>query len=454
VRARPFSLALAVAAAFAAGGCGETLVDHTGVSILQSAATCGAGQIVCNGECVTQSVALCGGCNTACPAAPAHAAEVCTLTGVGGHGGSCDFTCDAGLLRCGDACCAPGLVATGATFSCATTATGTEVHCFGAGNVGQLGDGGAASRSTSALVGHFATPVTALSAGGNHACAISGATTYCWGDGAAFGASGSVLSPQAVPALAGASAISASPTHTCAVVGASAVCVGQVPGAGGGSPALGGAALAVAAGSQFSCALVSTGTGSAAVKCWGDDTYGQLGDATSGSASPTAVQVGAGLIASSVTHLAAGTHHACAGTPAPSAGAALWCWGDNSFNQLGTATGALLGPTLNSRVKKGILALAGADRSSCATESDVGGGGDVLSCWGNDSALLATTTGEPIQLQAATTAYAFAAGGSHLCFVNTLVSPARLQCLGANGAGQLGNGTTTGSLSAVSVIDR
>lgn len=453
MRARPLTLAVALAAGLAAGGCGDTLVDHAGVSILQNPATCGDGQIVCDGTCVTQSVAQCGGCGVACPAAPANATETCSLVGPGGHDGVCGYSCDAGLLRCASGCCAPALVAAGGSFSCVTTTTG-EVHCFGAGDVGQLGNGAAGDRATSAVLRGFSAPVTALAAGGAHACAISGGQTLCWGNGTAFGASGAVLDPQAVPALAGATAISAGASHTCGLVAGQAVCVGGTAGTGAGTPALGGTALAVAAGDRFSCALVDQGSGAAAVKCWGVDTFGQLGDGVSGTASATPLQVGSGVVATSVTSLAAGARHACAGTPSPSANAALWCWGDNASSQLGAVTGAILGPTENTRVKKAIVRLAGGDHATCAMENDPGGGGNVLSCWTADGQLLATTTGEPIQIAASTSDYAFSAGAAHVCFVDAVQTPARLKCFGAGARGALGDGGTAGSLAPVLVVDR
>jgi hypothetical protein len=451
-------LAALVALSAAALGCGETLVDHSGARFFTEApvTTCGDNLILCNGACVAQTAARCGACDHACPAAPANATEACFPTGPGGHAGTCDFTCDPGLLRCASGCCAPALVAAGGAFSCATTTTG-EVHCFGAGDVGQLGNGGVLDRATSAVVGGFAAPVSTLAAGGAHACAISGGQTLCWGNGAAFGASGAVLDPQVVPALAGATAISAGVSHTCGIVGAQAVCVGGTAATGAGTPALGGAALAVAAGDRFSCALVDQGAGNAAVKCWGIDTFGQLGDGVSGSASATPLQVGSGVVAANVSHLAAGARHACAGTANPATtNQTLWCWGDNAANQLGAVAGALLGPTLNGRVKKPILRLAAGDHATCAMEDDAGGGGRALSCWTSDALLLGTSnTGEPIHVTASVADYAFSAGGAHVCFVDALQSPARLKCFGAGARGQLGNGGTASSpLSPVLVVDR
>jgi alpha-tubulin suppressor-like RCC1 family protein len=83
------------------------------------------------------------------------------------------------------------------------------------------------------------------------------------------------------------------------------------------------------AGCNFTVALTTTGT----VLAWGDNTFGQLGDGTTGGTSPTPVrvQVPAGV---TVTAVRAGCRHALALT---SAGQVL-AWGDNTFGQLGDGT--------------------------------------------------------------------------------------------------------------------
>jgi alpha-tubulin suppressor-like RCC1 family protein len=61
--------------------------------------------------------------------------------------------------------------------------------------------------------------------------------------------------------------------------------------------------------------------------CWGDDTYGQLGDGTTDSGwLPRRVELDASLRA-----IATGGHHTCAIDEHDE----LWCWGDNSRGQLG-----------------------------------------------------------------------------------------------------------------------
>ena len=80
----------------------------------------------------------------------------------------------------------------------------------------------------------------------------------------------------------------------------------------------------IVVGTDFSCAL----TGSGDVWCWGDNTYGQLGIGTT-TMSNVPVQV-TGL--SNITSLSAGSSHVCA----IDSSNALWCWGHNDHGQLGT----------------------------------------------------------------------------------------------------------------------
>ena len=90
--------------------------------------------------------------------------------------------------------------------------------------------------------------------------------------------------------------------------------------------ALPGLAVRVAVGGDHACALLSSG----AAYCWGDNSYGQLG--RTGGSSTTPVAVSGGFVFSS---LSAGQYHTCgieAGT------GAVGCWGANWAGQLGDGT--------------------------------------------------------------------------------------------------------------------
>src|SRR5688500_19029379 len=87
-------------------------------------------------------------------------------------------------------------------------------------------------------------------------------------------------------------------------------------------------AATIAVGTQHTCMVTAAG----GVKCWGDNSRGQLGAPSAGAFSPVPVDV-TGL-ASGVISVAAGGAHTCA-VLNPSA---VKCWGSNNAGQLGDGT--------------------------------------------------------------------------------------------------------------------
>jgi alpha-tubulin suppressor-like RCC1 family protein len=89
---------------------------------------------------------------------------------------------------------------------------------------------------------------------------------------------------------------------------------------------LDGNALAVAAGSDHTCAVTEGG-----VECWGRNIFGQLGTGVWTDSFTPARVIGFSLTAVSIV---SGSRHTCALTSA----GGVRCWGRNSYGQLGDGT--------------------------------------------------------------------------------------------------------------------
>ena len=213
---------------------------------------------------------------------------------------------------------------------------------------------------------------------------------------------------------------------------------------------------AVSSGWNFTCAVTNAG----GVKCWGYNLRGQLGDGTTANSSVPVDVVG---LSSGVRAVSAGVFHACA----VMIRGAVKCWGLNHRGQLGD------GSTTESSVPVDVMGLSAGVRTvsagiwhTCAV-SAAGG----AKCWGqNNYGQLGdgTTTDrhEPVDVVGLTSGVAMiatgnggdgVADGSHTCAVTTTGPGAgshaggSVKCWGINTLGQLGDGTTVDRLVPVDV---
>jgi alpha-tubulin suppressor-like RCC1 family protein len=209
-----------------------------------------------------------------------------------------------------EAAIAPDSISVGADHACAVVDGG--VKCWGSNEYGQLGYGGGAS----AIAVEAIAPdsgVTQVSAGGFHTCALFAyGDIQCWGKNAegqlgngnwndSYQATDVVIDFQdGLVDLVGATQISAGRYHTCAVV------------------AEGG------------------------IKCWGDNSRGQLGVDSDSSYQAIDVVVEVEVDGdptypplTGANQIATGEYHTCAVV----AEGGIKCWGDNKYGQLGSSPG-------------------------------------------------------------------------------------------------------------------
>jgi alpha-tubulin suppressor-like RCC1 family protein len=236
-------------------------------------------------------------------------------------------------------------LALGTSFSCALIRGGT-VSCWGANYAGQLGDGTKVSRPTSANVNDL-TGVIAIAAAEYHACAIvTDGAVKCWGKNdegqLGNGSTAESLTPTPLGSLSDVVQVVAASRFTCARLRSGQVncwganTLGQL---GTGSPNTApnpspaitaiSDAVDIWVGYEHACAARRTGE----VSCWGAAGDGQVGSGSvpvdASIPKPTAVVGVTNALAVST-----GGDHSCATT----ASGAVFCWGANTFGQLGNGT--------------------------------------------------------------------------------------------------------------------
>ena len=201
----------------------------------------------------------------------------------------------------------------------------------------------------------------------------------------------------------------------------------------------------LAAAYQHVCGLSNSG-----LACWGNNFGGELGDGTDVSSS-TPVSVSG--LASGVSSVAAGDFFTCASL----ASGGAKCWGEDDFGQLGdgidvgdgnTSITSLL-PVAVTGLAASVTSISAGDTHTCAVE--VGG---VAQCWGDGrqgelGTGIDTLSSKPLTvLGLGGPVASISAGFQYTCAV--LVSGAA-KCWGDNHFGQLGDGSTTSSTSPVQV---
>ena len=234
----------------------------------------------------------------------------------------------------------PGHVSAGAGTTCGITSAGVA-YCWGNGYSGQMGNGTNTGENLSPVPVSIGT-LSKISVGSaNQVCAItSTGAAFCWGaDTWGQLGNGSPLTASNLPV--------------------------QVSGLGTGTM------QNIASGGIFTCGLTVGG----GVKCWGYNGDGELGN-NSTTNSPSPVDVSG--LTSGVSAIAAGAYHSCA---ILSATGAVKCWGHNGYGQIGdgTSDNNRLIPTAVEGLTKPAVGISAGGNHTCALLND-----GSIQCWGKN----------------------------------------------------------------------
>ena len=361
------------------------------------------------------------------PAAAAHAAPTKAITVSGGYLHSCDVT------------------------------TKGAVRCWGYNAYGQLGDNSTATSTKPVAVYGLGSKVKHVTSGYMHSCALTTrGKVWCWGWNA-YGQLGDNTTtnsskPVAVANLGKVKAIDAGYLHTCAITTKGAVkCWGyNANGQLGDNSATNSltpvsvygitkGAKAVSSSYTSTCAITSKG----AAKCWGDNSYGQLGDNSTTSSNKPVTAYG---LTKKVKQISAGQYSTCAVNGNNKA----LCWGYNAQGQLGDNS------TTNSSKPVGVYGLGSGIKTvktsiyhSCALTSK-----GKVKCWGNnDYGQLGdnstTSSLKPVNVYNLDKSTKVSVGYLHTCVVTAKKA---VKCWGYNVYGAVGDNTTTSTSHPVKVF--
>ena len=284
-------------------------------------------------------------------------------------------------------------VSAGAVHACVTTASGAAL-CWGYNRIGMVGDNTRIDRRQPVQVTGLGSGVADVQAYWDHTCALlNDGSVNCWGhNGDGELGDGTKITKD----------------HPVQVHG------------------LESGVVQITNGFDSGCALLDSG----AVRCWGYNGNGQLGDGTR-TTRLTPVKVDN---ISDAVFIAGGWDHTCAIL----SGGGLQCWGGNDHGEIGDGTKHdRLQPVDVPGLTSGVDAVSAGFDHTCALLNT-----GSVKCWGNNK------TGElgngnttnqlsPVDVTGLSSVDSISAGANHTC----AVTGGGAKCWGANESGELGDGT-------------
>ena len=353
-----------------------------------------------------------------------------------------------------------GKVSAGGSHTCAILTDGS-LWCWGRNDRGQLGLGDTTDRSSPTRVGTATNWRSVSTSANSFTCAVStGNSVFCWGfnaDGQTGVSSGtsSVTSPTQVASLGTTvESVSVGASNSCVVTTSNAVrcwgtntygqlgtavTIGQATHIPTAINNLSGTFTSVSVGDFGVCAMKSDRS----IHCWGSDLWGQRGNdatQTADNAAPTQISS-----ANTAAALISGPNSNCMIAELSSG---VLCWGQNENNYLRTQSGNIMTVSLataapfqvnSSNVSARGFSI-GSNFACLLKNSDAS-----IVCGGTNSLPVIGTTGQVSHAPSGTGFLMVTTGTSHACAIR---SDRRLVCWGHNAYGKVGIGSVTTSATA------
>ncbi len=356
--------------------------------------------------------------------------------------------------------------------TCGVTQTGRG-YCWGDNQYGQLGNGTTTNSNVPVEIPGAYTDWSYISDADNNTCGIRAGVAYCWGDrnNGALGDGGATTGLQLTPVLVAGGItdwafVNGTGSSTCgSTVGGKVYCWGDNSAGqlGDGTTTDSNIPKEVTTGITNSCnatgctnvqitpngRVISVDSASCAINtagrlyCWGDNTYGQIGDGT------TVMRTSPVQVSGNHTDWiqVSNDHFLTCGIRGTNGEGTLYCWGNDNENGMGNgASGSSYVPAL---VSGGFtdwtrVSVSSVPHWGCGLRSN-----GRAYCWGtNTYGMLGdgttTTRSTPTEISGSFTDWLHVGShGMQGCGIRGTGTSGTLYCWGRNNMGAVGDGTTT-----------